>query len=297
MARILGIGIATLDIINSVDDYPTEDSEIRAVGQQLARGGNATNTLVVLSRLGHDTAWGGTLAQDYAALLIEQDLRRHGVDMQYCRRLDNGRTPTSCILRSTRNGSRSIVHYRDLPEYAYADFEKIPLAAFDWLHVEGRDIAQLTLMLEHVRQTAPALPVSIEIEKPREQIAQLYQYGNLLLFSRHYARHCGFAEAGAFLRHMQSATCGQLLICAWGDAGAYALQDGQLHHGPAVAPPRLIDTLGAGDTFNAAVIDAQLHGLAIDATLAAACRLAGAKCAQAGFDHLQPPMMHPGQHP
>ena len=53
MARILGIGIATLDVINIVDEYPREDDEIRANGQRIARGGNVTNTLVVLSQLGH----------------------------------------------------------------------------------------------------------------------------------------------------------------------------------------------------------------------------------------------------
>ena len=30
MARVLGIGIATLDIVNLVDHYPVEDEEMRA---------------------------------------------------------------------------------------------------------------------------------------------------------------------------------------------------------------------------------------------------------------------------
>jgi hypothetical protein len=51
MAKILGIGIAALDIINTVDGYPNEDAEVRAINQRVCRGGNATNTLVVLSQL------------------------------------------------------------------------------------------------------------------------------------------------------------------------------------------------------------------------------------------------------
>ena len=47
-----------------------------------------------------------------------------------------------------------------------------------------------------------------------------------------------------------------------------------------------MDTIGAGDTFNAAVIDALLRGESLGASLAYACRLAGAKCGQPGFDGL-----------
>ncbi len=45
--RILGVGTATLDLINSVAAYPPEDSEVRASAQRRARGGNCANTLAV----------------------------------------------------------------------------------------------------------------------------------------------------------------------------------------------------------------------------------------------------------
>lgn len=45
------------------------------------------------------------------------------------------------------------------------------------------------------------------------------------------------------------------LVCAWAEEGADALgPDGRLLHSDAFPPPRVVDTLGAGDTFNAAVI-------------------------------------------
>lgn len=45
------------------------------------------------------------------------------------------------------------------------------------------------------------------------------------------------------------------LVCAWAEEGADALgPDGQLLHSDAFPPPRVVDTLGAGDTFNASVI-------------------------------------------
>lgn len=45
------------------------------------------------------------------------------------------------------------------------------------------------------------------------------------------------------------------LVCAWAEEGADALgPDGQLLHSDAFPPPQVVDTLGAGDTFNASVI-------------------------------------------
>jgi ketohexokinase len=48
----------------------------------------------------------------------------------------------------------------------------------------------------------------------------------------------------------------------------------------------VIDTLGAGDTFNAGVISGYLDGLDRSAILARGCRLAGNKCGQEGLDGL-----------
>ena len=61
------------------------------------------------------------------------------------------------------------------------------------------------------------------------------------------------------------------MICAWAEEGADALEpDGTLVHVDAFPPERLVDTLGAGDTFNAAVIFALSgggHGLGGSARL------------------------------
>ncbi len=287
MSRILAIGIATVDIINDVAEYPAQDTEVRALSQRITRGGNATNTLVVLSQLGHQVSWGGVIADDADRAHILADLVLHQVDLSAVRLQSPGKNPTSYILRSRANGSRSIVHYRDLEEFSCADFAAIDLSVFDWLHFEGRNIAETEQMLRLARQRAPQLRLSLEIEKPRADIERLLSLPDLLLFSKVYAQAQGHQDVTAFL-HAAAAQAPQAdCVCAWGAAGAAALsRDGKFSASPAFPPRQVVDTLAAGDTFNAAVIDALLRGQALDSAVQQGCRLAGRKCGQIGLQGL-----------
>ncbi len=284
MAQILAVGIATLDIINSVAGYPSEDDEIRAVSQRLCRGGNTTNSLTVLSQLGHQCHWAGVLADEPDARHIEADLKRHQIDTTDVLRLTEGKVPTSYITHNLANGSRTIVHHRDLPEYPFSQFQQIDLKQFDWLHFEGRNVAETRQMLTWARQQAPGLPRSVEIEKDRDGIETLFKLADVLLFSRAFAQGRGQSGAASLLKAMQPQCGSTKLICAWGEAGAWALDGKQAFHSPAFPPPQLIDTLGAGDTFNAGLIDSLLSGLDLGAALESACRLAGQKCGHQGLD-------------
>lgn len=99
--------------------------------------------------------------------------------------------------------------------------------------------------------------------------------------SKDVARHFGFKSAEAALRGLYhrvrqgwvqnclslkavrvcyllnwlSSPLRAVLVCAWAAEGADALgPDGLIVHSDAFPPKALVDTLGAGDTFNAAVI-------------------------------------------
>lgn len=285
--RILGVGIATLDIINTVADYPDEDSEVRALEQRRSRGGNATNTLTVLAGLGHACSWAGVLPTEPDASGIEKELARAGIDMHSVMRLQQGKVPTSYITLNRRNGSRTIIHYRDLPEYRSEWFSRIDLDPFDWIHFEGRAPHELAPMLERALQCGKRF--SLEVEKPREGIERLLHLPEVLLFSRHYALEKGFDNAAAFLEAHARTAGGErpLLFCTWGDEGAWALaQDDMLYHQPAFEVPDLVDTIGAGDVFNAGIIHALLCGMPVRDALGYAARLAALKCGRVGFESL-----------
>lgn len=283
MAHILAVGIATLDMVFNVSRYPEEDEEMRADSMRVSRGGNATNTLVVLSQLGHACSWGGVLAESLESHLIVDDLARHEIDFSACP-AHAGRPPTSAITLSRETGSRTIVHYRDLPEFSYADFERIVLLPIDWIHFEGRNVAELEKMLNRVKQIRPDLKISIEAEKIRTGLEAILPMADLLLCSKVYAKHNGFDEPQAFLEQQHQQAPGTDVVLAWGDMGAYGMDaTGRTFESPAYPPLSVVDTLGAGDVFNAAVIDAYVRRLGMGEALEAGCRRAGYKCGVTGL--------------
>jgi len=289
MAHVLAVGIATLDIINEVESYPPEDGEVRALAQDIRRGGNASNTLVVLSQLGHSCEWAGVSVKEADAETIFSEFKRYGIATQYCKQLDQGKVPTSWVIVSRAKASRTIVHYRDLPEYDFEAFCRIPLQEFDWLHFEGRNVPETLSMMQRVREQLPALPVSLEVEKPRQHIETLFPHADLILFSAAVARHHGFT-AQQLLTETRKLAANVDIVCTLGEKGAVALsRHGEAIRNDASPPQRLVDTLAAGDTFNAAMIDALLRGAALADALRFACQLAGNKCAQAGLHGLDVP--------
>jgi len=89
---------------------------------------------------------------------------------------------------------------------------------------------------------------------------------------------------------------GALWVCPWGKAGAYAVDGGgsggggDAHHSPAVgegiADGGAIDTVGAGDTFIAALLFALSRSATPAQALRCGCAVAGRKVTQRGFGGL-----------
>jgi ketohexokinase len=286
MAHILCTGIAVLDVINYVDHFPLENEEMRATHQEHRLGGNSANTASVLSQYGHEVALLTCLADDSASDWLIMQMKLNGIDSQYNPRLD-GQTPTSQIILNKQNGSRTIVHHRNLPELNRTHFFNIDLQHFDWFHFESRNINQTQGMLEKCQLECGGRTISLELEKCRENDDQLIELANVLMFSRSYVEHLGFTHPQSFLSTQQALHPDKKMTCTWGKAGAYGIEPKSdvIHILPS-NQAKVIDTIGAGDTFNAGLINALLNETDFPQAIEQACHLATTKIRQQGFDQL-----------
>ncbi|XP_072237432.1 ketohexokinase isoform X2 [Leuresthes tenuis] len=224
---------------------------------------------------------------------IMADFSRRAIDVTPVVWQVKGQTPCACCVVCPSSGSRTVFLYdTDLPDVTVENFSRVNLHQFKWIHWEGRNVDEQVKMIQQVQMYNSKLPqqqritVSVEIEKTRQPLYQLFPYGDVVFVSKDVSRYFGFQSAEEALKGLYNRVKkGAILICAWAEKGADALgPDGLLIHSDAFPPESLVDTLGAGDTFNASVIYTLSNGGSLQDALTFGCQVAGAKCGFHGYD-------------
>ncbi|XP_022520490.2 ketohexokinase isoform X1 [Astyanax mexicanus] len=224
---------------------------------------------------------------------IVGDFGRRGVDVSGVAWQSRGETPCACCVVCPSTGTRTVVlSDTNLPDVTAEDFSKLDLSQYKWIHWEGRNAEDQVKMIQQVREYNSKLEkqkqitVSVEIEKTREPLYQLFPHGDVVFVSKDVAVHFGYQSAASALKGLYSRVKqGAVLICAWAEKGADAIgPDGVLVHSDAFPPEKLVDTLGAGDTFNASVIYTLSRGGTLQEALTFGCQIAGKKCGFHGYD-------------
>ncbi|KAL8392799.1 hypothetical protein RB595_002834 [Gaeumannomyces hyphopodioides] len=180
---------------------------------------------------------------------------------------------SSYIIRSEATGSRTIVSHVPLAEMtknefagavaAFAAASNLDEAAQDqsWWHFEGR-IPETTLWcIRHLRRVLPSATVSVEVEKPgREGLLELAAEADVVFYSKSWAESRGYRGPEQCLRGEAPSSHASRLFVTWGAEGAsaFSTHDRDYHccvvKDVAAGDYRVVDTIGAGDTFIAGVI-------------------------------------------
>ncbi len=256
---------------------------MRATGFVRVPGGNACNSARVLAKLGHKVQLMSQLAEDSKSNWLIQQMRHAGIKMDLCTRSQNQTTPISSIWLNQQNGSRTIVHHRDLDEISLNDLQKLESLTPAWIHFEGRNIETLTHLFQKSK-VAEHCPKSLEIEKPREGIEELLPWMSVVIISQEYLRKKRLS-ATECMWNLKKYNNELAIICTQGSDGLVAMDhSGHLITREAEPVDRIIDTIGAGDSFIAGLISALSQKKSFQDALVAANQLAALKIQHRGFD-------------
>ena len=279
--KILLVGNCILDQVYTLPRFPQEDDEIRALSETRALGGNACNSAQVLRQLGHEVYLMSSLAGDMTAEWIRQQLAGLKINTDLCQTFPDSATPVSSIWLNEQNGSRTIVHHRDLLELQLPQMQQLHPEDYDWIHFEGRNIQALTQFLPSLQHSG--VSVSLEIEKRRTGIEQLIPFVDTVIISSHYLRQRKLSAIEA-IEELKSLNSACQLVCTLGPSGVLAKNSSdEIIRLKAEPLAQQVDTLGAGDCFIAGLVSHLCQQQSFETALQFANTLAAQKIQHKGL--------------
>lgn len=248
------IGSINLDIVAKVKNFPQPGETVTNAVVHRFPGGKGANQALAAHRLGVSVYMVGRVGNDPAADEALYTLRKEGVDLSYCKPLENHATGLAMIAVNESGENQIIV-------------APGANAAFDAEHLEvphtDASIAQLEVPFETILKAArvgdnffclnaaPAKPV------PHE----LLEHVDLLVVNEIEARMLG-EEIDGFQG---------LLAVTYGGDGATLSQSGKVIASAKPPKVKVMDTTGAGDAFTAALTVGLVTGMEPQAALEQAC--------------------------
>jgi len=248
------IGSINLDIVARVKNFPQPGETVTNAVVSRFPGGKGANQAVAAHRLGASVFMVGRVGNDAHAEDALQILRQEGVDLSYCKTLENHATGFAMIVVNEAGENQIVV-------------APGANAAFDAAHLEFPEtdacIAQLEVPVETILKAARAnnnfFVLNAAPVKPVPH--ELLEHVDLLVVNEIEARALG-AELDDFHG---------LLASTYGAKGAVLSRNGvQIAR---ARPPKVnvVDTTGAGDAFTAALTVGLVSGLKPQAALEQAC--------------------------
>lgn len=248
-------------VFTDLPSFPALGQEIYSRGLTVIPGGGAYNTAVALRRLNVDVGWAGTLGNDFFSQFVDHALHTEGVDTRLIERLDRPLRRVTVALSypadrafvsfTDESGTSADLALRalDQAESKHLHFPGLTLdsrlpALFDQCHARGMSISMdcqhrdVTLDSPLVRDTLTRLDVFMPNAAEAQRLT-----GTTTL-----------AEAQRLLCDL--VPC---LVIKNGGEGVVGWQDGETLTIPA-HPVTVVDTTGAGDTFNAGFLAGRLAG-------------------------------------
>ena len=277
-------GIAVLDEVFRVDEFPPPDGKAQASEFLAVGGGCAANAAVAIARLGGRAQFAGPLGGPPGGEPISDrilaGLAREGVDCAGCVRLDGVASAISGIFVNAR-GERSIATYRDhrLDAVTPRDAEALATAV-DGVLADNRfpNFAQPICDAALGR----GVPVVLDADKPTRADDPLFAACSHIVFSSEGLRATmAIDDLGAALSQFGAATNAFLAVTNGPDPVLWRDENRVIRELP-VFRISAVDTLAAGDVFHAAFALALAEGSDVVAALRFAAAAAAVKCTRFG---------------
>ncbi len=279
MAKVLCLGVATLDHVFLVKSLSAQPTKLRAFDYARVGGGMAATAAVAVARLGGSAEFWGMLAEDERGREIVADLEAEGVKCGFIAR--GARVSPASAILVDEVGERMVCGYSDREAFEHdAELPLERVAQCDAVLADPRWRPAALKLFAAARERGIPSVLDADIS-PREILRELATVASHPVFSESgleiLAEGHSIEQRLEAVGRLVSGTVGVTL----GPGGSLWWIDGRIER---VAAPEIkaIDTLGAGDVFHGAFALALAEGKPVLEAARFATAAAALKCLRFG---------------
>lgn len=243
--KVLCIGHATYDVVIPVDSYPVENTKNRVNNITYCGGGPSSNAAYLLGKWGIDTYFCGSAGDDYPARVIESELKKVGVNIDYLIKDKTYKTTKSYIMVNTSNASRTTLSVQDKNKNINDIDIKIKP---DIILIDGHEAELSKKVINDNKDSI----VVIDADRCTHDVIQLCKLSDYIVCSKTFALdYTNSDDVNIMLERLNNDFDGEVVItlesdgCAYYDNGTKIIKS---------IPVKAVDTTGAGDIFHGAFI-------------------------------------------
>lgn len=282
---VVGLGLATLDVLVRLEDMPAWDAGTRLNAVRMDGGGPVATALVAAERLGVRTAFFGTAGGDDLADIKVRSLADEGVNLDNLQRYDGPERQVVVVFVRQSTGERVFAPLRDIhtDELRPQGIDRESITSARCLHLDGFSPGAARQAARWMKEAGK--PVVFDGGQSAGEVSdgkrRLLEYVDILISG------AGFAPAVTGRQDVWEAGIAALdagprvVVQTVGEDGACVTTPEGRFHVPAF-PVEVTDTTGAGDVFHGAWIAAMLRGWDVHATAVFASAVAALACRHIG---------------
>jgi ribokinase len=253
--EIVGVGEAVVDWVEEVPHFPKLDEKIDALSEQYYSGGVTANYLVAVRRLGVRCGFIGAVGADFYGDFLLQDFKREKVDTTFTLKKTGMKTAVNFILIC--NGEKTII------QSPHMQTTKLTMSDLPESYIGKSKLLHTTLIHPTITQQAieiaqkHSVKISIDLES---QIAERgwnnlknsLLSADILIPNNEGAKMITKCETTEESANELISRGVPIVIITLGSKGALVTTEKFQKMIPAFDVDKIIDTTGAGDTFNGA---------------------------------------------
>jgi len=283
--RVVGLGMATLDILVRLSEMPTWERGSRFSAIAIDGGGPVATAMAAVARLGVPAGFIGTYGSDRLGEIKLQTLTECGIDVSRAVRRPAAENEIVLVTVHEQTGERVFTGSRSFHDDQLTpdELDRDYILAADVLHLDGyhADAALEAAGWMRAAGKTVVLDGSATQQPIPPKMAALVRQTDVLI--------CGAGFGAMLTGRTDPWEIGRaildlgptVVVQTEGRAGSYTVTRTEQFHTPAFEV-EVVDTTGAGDVFHGAYIVGMLHGWDVRRSVQFATAVSALKCTGLG---------------